>query len=147
VHVRGDSFRRMVVSGRDEMSINASPEALAQLDLRYRLGAAAADTYREAGFTVALQDVILGEYLPRYVSYIRTRPLHVIVLAPRQEVVAEREEARRKIAYGKGGFTIEELDRDLREATPQVGLWLDNSDQTPEQTVDEILARRSVALV
>ena len=129
------------------MSVDRAPEALEQLMLRYRLGAAAADTYREAGFTVALQDVVLGDYLANYVEYIRTRPLQVVVLTPRQYVVAKREDGRRKVAYGKGGFTIEGLDRELREATPRIGLWLDNSDQSPKETVDEILARADEARV
>ena len=29
----------------------------------------------------------------------------------------------------------------MREETPRVGLWLDSSELTAEQTVDEILAR------
>ncbi|WP_399478167.1 hypothetical protein [Streptomyces sp. TRM68367] len=31
------------------------------------------------------------------------------------------------------------LDRILREETPRVGLWLDTSEQTPDQTVAAIL--------
>jgi hypothetical protein len=49
------------------------------------------------------------------------------------------------MAYRPGSWTIEELDRALREETPRLGLWLDNSDQTPTETVDEILARREEA--
>ncbi|MER7129260.1 hypothetical protein [Streptosporangium saharense] len=33
------------------------------------------------------------------------------------------------------------LDAVLRERTPRLGLWLDTSEQTPEETVEEILAR------
>ena len=51
VHVRGDAFRRMVVAGRAEMAPEPSPDALAQLHLRYRLGAATADRPGENGFT------------------------------------------------------------------------------------------------
>ncbi|WP_237710528.1 hypothetical protein [Saccharopolyspora spinosa] len=39
VHVRGDSFRRMVIGGREEMSATPSDEALRQLRLRHRLTA------------------------------------------------------------------------------------------------------------
>ncbi len=38
-HVRGDVFRRMVVSGREEMSPEETAEARSQLELRYRLSA------------------------------------------------------------------------------------------------------------
>ena len=49
-HVRGDTFRRFIVSGGEPMLPGAGPQALEQLRLRYRLGAATADAYAEAGF-------------------------------------------------------------------------------------------------
>jgi len=49
VHVEGDAFRRFVVAGCTEMTPAPSPEALAQLRLRYGLAAASADAYAEAG--------------------------------------------------------------------------------------------------
>lgn len=146
VHLRGDLFRRMVVNGRVEMgSAQPPPEALRQLELRYRLAAAAADGYAAAGFTVILQDVILGPYLSEMVSTIRTRPLSVVVLAPHVEAVRDRDERRRntrgKVAYRPGDESIADLDTYLREHTPRIGLWLDTSNQSVEQSVDEILAR------
>jgi hypothetical protein len=36
---------------------------------------------------------------------------------------------------------VEALDHVLRSETPRIGLWLDTSNQTPEQTADEIIAR------
>src|SRR5688500_4647967 len=129
-HVRGDVFRRMIVSGRAEYEPGAegeeNDEAVAQLLLRYRLSAATADTYADAGFTAIVQDVVLGEDLTAYVGLVRTRPLYVVVLAPRPETVAEREAGRAKRGYG--AWTVAELDRGLREETPRIGLWLDTSD-------------------
>jgi chloramphenicol 3-O-phosphotransferase len=139
VHLRGDIFRRCIVNGRVDMSPGADEEAWAQLRLRYRLAAATADTYADAGFAVIVQDVVLGDMLPWLVDQIRTRPRYVVMLAPRPEVVAAREAGRTKKAYGP--FTVEDLDRGLREETPHIGLWLDNSDQTVTETVDEILRR------
>ncbi|WP_330230808.1 AAA family ATPase [Nocardia sp. NBC_00508] len=137
-HVRGDTFRRFVVNGRAEMSSDPSPEALDQLRLRYSLAAGAADAYADAGFTVVVQDIVLGEFLPWMAELIITRPLYVVVLAPRPEVVASREAGRGKDAYDE--FTIMGLDMVLRESTPRIGLWLDTSDLTVQQTVDTILA-------
>src|SRR5713101_7083907 len=94
VHVRGDVFRRMVVSGRENVTPDESEEARRQLDLRYRLGAATADAYCDAGFTVVVQDVIFRDDLTTYVARIRNRPLMVVVLMPRGDVVAAREAAR-----------------------------------------------------
>lgn len=140
VHVKGDVFRRMVVSGRDERYAEGAEEARRQLRLRYRLGADTANAFHEAGFAVVVQDVILGDVLADYVSAITARPLAVVVLAPRLDVVARREADRPKTAY-RDTPEMAQLDRALRTGTPRLGLWLDNSDQTPEESVDEIVER------
>lgn len=137
VHVRGDVFRRMVVTGRADMTPDPSDEALSQLRLRYRLTATVSDAYAQAGFTVVVQDVVLGEHLAAMTALIRSRPLHVVVLAPRPATIAAREAARGKSAYGR--WAVDQLDDILRHHTPRLGLWLDTSDQTPAQTVDTIL--------
>jgi predicted kinase len=139
VHVRGDVFRRMVVGGRADMTPEPSDEALRQLRLRYRLAAQVSDAYFEAGFTVVIQDVILGEQLAEMTALIRSRPLLVVVLAPAVAAVAAREAARGKVAYD--AWAVEQLDEVLRRRTPRIGMWLDTSSQTPDQTVDEILTR------
>lgn len=141
VHVRGDVFRRMIVTGRQEMDPSLSPEALAQLRLRYRLAAMTADAYSEAGFTAIVQDIILGEDLLSFLDLVRSRPLLLVVLLPRPEVIEARERARSKTGYAGSGWSVDELDRSLRLETPRIGLWIDSSEQTPEQTVDEILRR------
>lgn len=139
VHVRGDMFRRMVVNDRVDMSPEPSVEAWRQLRMRYRITAAVCDEYFQEGFTVVAQDVILGQELPDLVKRIKHRPLLVVVLAPRPEAVIAREEGRSKGAYDE--WTVKMLDDGLRNDTPRIGLWLDTSDQTPEETVQEILSR------
>jgi chloramphenicol 3-O-phosphotransferase len=142
VHLRGDVFRRMIVNGRARMGPSDPPdEALRQLRLRYRLAAQAADGYAEAGFTVILQDIILGGDLTELVATIRTRPLYVVVLVPRPGIVAQREAGRGKSAYQPGDEGPAELDAHLRRETPPIGLWLDTSDQTLDQTVEQLLAQ------
>ena len=141
VHVNGDIFRRMVVAGRHEMTSAPSEEAGRQLRLRYRLAAQTADTYYQAGFSVVVQDVVIGPLLTTYVDAIRSRPLVLVVLAPRPEVVASREAARSKMAYSDEAATITALDAVLRQETPRIGLWIDTSGQSPDDTVDEIIRR------
>jgi cytidylate kinase len=141
VHVRGDVFRRMVVAGREEMAAPASDEARRQLRLRYRLGATVADAYHDAGFSVVVQDVVLGPVLAEYVESIRSRPLVVVVLAPRPDIILRREAERAKDAYRQGSHSVADLDAALRSETPRIGMWIDTSDQTPDQTVDAIVAR------
>jgi chloramphenicol 3-O-phosphotransferase len=140
-HVRGDAFRRMVVAGREEMTANPSDEAWRQLRLRYRLGAATADAYFDAGFSVVVQDVVVGEVLGEYVDAIRSRPLVVVVLAPSVEAIARREAGRDKVAYRAEMDGIAAMDASLRNDTRRLGLWLDTSDLTVDETVDAIVAR------
>src|SRR5690606_13204672 len=110
------------------------------LDLRHRLAGQVADEYAVAGFTVVWQDVILGETVAQLPKLVHTRPFSLVVLAPRPEIIAERERDRGKTGYGDG-WTPYQLDAGLRAETPRLGLWLDSSEQTPEQTVEEILDR------
>lgn len=94
VGLEGDVFRRNIVAGRAEMTADPSPRALEQLRLRYRIAASAADAYVDAGFTVAVEDVVAGPLLAEYVELIRSRPLHVVVLMPSLEAIAARDDAR-----------------------------------------------------
>jgi cytidylate kinase len=139
VHLEGDVFRRSIVSGREEMTPGPSPEALEQLSLRYRIAAAAADTYVEAGFSVVLEDVIAGSLLGEYPRMIRNRPCHLIVLLPSAEAVAEREAAREQKGYS--AWTVRQLYEAFVNTTPRIGIWLDTTDLTPEQVVEAILVQ------
>ncbi|HEY9347919.1 MAG TPA: AAA family ATPase [Inquilinus sp.] len=139
VHLRGDVFRRMIVSGRVEVTPDLPAEAMRQLDLRHELAAMVAGRYAEAGFTVIWQDVILGPTLARIVELLRGRSFGIVVLCPSPEAVAGREAGRAKTGYG--AWTPADLDRGLRADTPRLGLWLDSSGLTVGETVDAILAR------
>ena len=139
VHVRGDVYRRMIRSGQVAADPEGGSEAQRQLWLRYRLAAGAAESFHDEDFSVVVQDVILGGFLPRFLALIRVRPLHLVVLAPSPEAVAEREAARAKNGYGT--WTPHTLDLVLRQETPRIGLWLDTSAMTVDETVDAILAR------
>ncbi|MFB7076379.1 hypothetical protein [Streptomyces sp. NPDC056308] len=101
------------------------------------MSATTADVYAGEGWTAVVQDVVLGEELATYDSLVRTRPLYVVVLAPEPQAVVEREAGRSKSSYG-AGWTVKALDRVLREET--IGLRLDTTGQSVEQTVDAVLA-------
>ena len=137
VHLRGDVFRKMIVSGREEMSWAPTDEAVRQLHLRYRLAADAAKAYYDGGFSVVLQDNYYGEELPRMAERLTGYPVRVIVLCPDIETVKAREAMRVKTGYVN--FEVEELYEGFMRGTPRIGFWLDNSKQTPEETAEAIL--------
>ena len=89
---------------------------------------------------------MLGPALPRLVERLPLRPLHVVVLAPHPEVVARREAGRAKTGYADG-WTPADLDAAMRAETPRIGLWLDTSLQTAEETADEIVTRLAEARI
>lgn len=148
--IEGDVIRTMVVSGRVEMVPDPPPEALAQLETRYRAQALLAGHYLQAGFAVVVEDVVLGPYLDYYLDLLREAagqtPIRVVVLIPDQATVAAREAGRDKSAYSQG-YTIAQLDAGLRDDTPRHGLWLDSSGLSVEETVDAILAQQDQAIV
>lgn len=141
VHVRGDVFRRMVVTGREEMTTDPSPEAIAQLHLGYDVGVLTSLRYAAAGFQVVYQDIIMGQGLERVTRELGASLRQVVVLCPSAEVLAAREAARPKSGYGDG-CEPETFDRELRQHTPRIGFWLDSSDLTVDETVEWILVAR-----
>ena len=137
VHLRGDVFRRMIVSGRVDPAPGTQIQWMGQLRLRQDIAVQAARAYAAAGFTVIYQD-ILTDALGRIVESLADWRPGVVVLCPTAQTLAARDAAREKTGYG--GWTPEAFDQFVRAETPRLGLWIDNSGLTPEQTIDHILA-------
>jgi chloramphenicol 3-O-phosphotransferase len=140
VHLRGDEFRRMVVRGRAEMSPQGDHEAERQLALRHAIAARTANLYADAGFTVVVQDLFVGATLEPFLGQVTARPLSLVMLAPDVDTVMRREAERVKTGY-KDNWSIRAFDAKVKSETPRIGLWLDSSMQTPDETVDEIVRR------
>jgi hypothetical protein len=96
-----------------------------------------------------VQDNSHGPDVTRWLASLRARPRHLVVLRPTVAVLDARHEERRhrtcKVAY-RGSYTPTENGAHVA-ATPAVGLWLDTSALSPEESVDEILARSGEAVV
>ena len=151
VHVRGGQFYRWAVRGWVHFDDRQqAEEARRLLDLRYRLSALVADEYAAAGFTTVVQDNIYGPDVEAWLARIRARPTHLVVLRPPVKVLEQRHEERRratgKVAY-RAGFSAADNDRDLVTTPQGLGLWLDTSTQSVDETVDEILRRSDEAIV
>jgi GrpB-like predicted nucleotidyltransferase (UPF0157 family) len=140
VHLEGDLFRRSIISGRVEMTPDASTEALEQLRSRYRLAAAAAIPIAKAGSPLCSRMSSLAPSSANSEPRSAAGPAMSSCLCrrPRRLPSAKLDEPRRATPSGPSAELYEGFD-----ATPRVGLWLDASNQTPERTVEEILARTS----
>jgi adenylylsulfate kinase-like enzyme len=150
VHVRGGQFYRWAVRGWVHVGDEEQLEARRLLDLRYRLSALVANEYAAAGFTTVVQDNIYGVDVERWLDSITADARYLVVLRPSVDVVEARDALRRrtigKVAY-RGGFTPAINDQHVAATRQDLGLWLDTSNQSPEETVDEILARGDAARV
>lgn len=119
------------------MRENPPDEAFRQLYLRYQITADTARRYYEAGFDVVVQDNYYGQALTDMVRMLDGLPVQVVVLCPSVETIASREKNRGKNGYG--GYDVSPLYNSFMAETPRIGLWLDSTDMTAEETVDRIL--------
>jgi len=140
VCVPGDAIRAMMVSGRADMRPDAAAEALRQLALRYSAALAVADVFLSAGFDVVVEDVIIGPIVRDFLGLVPVPEFHLVFLDPDAAAIEQRERERDRIAYRPGRWPVTGLQAVLREETGRIGLWLDTTGHSAEQTVQAILA-------
>jgi len=142
-HVSADVLQKMIVSGGEWPEPSTSDrddrvhgEAGAQLRLRVRHMCMLGRSFYEAGFTPVLDDIIIGGGLDDVREDLQGVPFYFVMLRPSLDVVRERELGRGTRLFEEWEWLDEVIGR-----TPRVGLWLDTSRQTAEETVDEIMRR------
>ena len=142
----GDVFFDMVATGKAVMTSSPSDEAERQLRLRYEASALVTRHYVRGGFDFVVSDIVLGPYVAAWMDSISNAERHLVVLAPSLEAVVARERARGEGSYRdwqEPGESLADAVAKLGSAVddmPRSGLWLDTSDDTPEETVERILA-------
>ena len=145
VHIEADALQRMIVSGGEWVSASEPDEphgeAAVQLRLRLRNTCLLGISFFEAGFTVVLDDIILGDRWLQLQHELRSIPFSLVVLAPQIDIVQQRDLSRSKTTQGHAWATY--LDKGLRTTMTGIGLWVDTSKQAPEETVDYILQHLS----
>ena len=143
--VSADALQRMIVAGgRWPEGAEMSPDAERQLRLRLRNACLLAASFVDAGIMAVVDDIVIGERVADLLAELAGRRFAFVMLTPRLDVVRAREAGRGTQLWEQ----CEWLDAVVRTDTPRLGLWLDNSDQSPAETVDEILRRyRDEAMV
>ncbi|MET8508004.1 AAA family ATPase [Streptomyces sp. NPDC004787] len=135
-HIEVDHLQELIVSGGHWPTPDGDPEADRQILLRARHACLLADSFVAAGFLPVLDDVVVRRsHLDFYRAHARA-PLHLVVLAPGPDKAWERNNARHKCLTTNWAF----LDEAMREEIAGEGVWIDNAEQTVEQTVDAVLA-------
>jgi len=140
-HVEADVLHRMIVSGdewvREPRSISIG--AKRQLRLRLKQMCLLGISFFQTGFTAVLDDIITGDRWEHLQEELKAIPFTIVVLAPRLDIIGQRDAGRQKRTLGEHWARF--LDEDLRSTMIGKGCWIDSSDQTPEDTVEEILDR------
>ena len=127
----------IVAGGRWPKRRSMSAEAARQLRLRLRHACLLARSFVEAGFSAVVDDIVIGRRVDDLLEELCGHRFIFVMLAPRPEVIEHRERGRGTRLWEAWGW----MDEEVRTGTPRLGLWLDTSDQSVDETVDEILRR------
>jgi predicted ATPase len=143
-HVSGDALHKMIVSGgqwpvvnQTTINIDSEGEAARQLQLRQSNMCLLGRSFFDAGFTVVLDDIVVAERLSELRGHLADVDFMFVMLTPSLEVVRERERQRGTELWREWEWLTESIER----TSDRIGLWLDSSTQTADETVDEIMRR------
>ena len=96
-----------------------------------------ARSFYDAGFTAIIDDIIVGDRVPHLIEELGDLEFFFVLLAPSIEAVRDRERLRGTELWREWEWLTESIPN----TTSPIGLWLDSSHQTAEETVDEIMRR------
>jgi chloramphenicol 3-O-phosphotransferase len=147
VHIEGDvlSFQFVVNGLASPFGERSDPDEWdRQMTLRRRNMCLLADSFAEAEFVPILDDVVTDQRsLDLHLDFLKTRPLHLIVLAPSVESAAARDAGRDKQVFE----VWRHLDAEMRANLAGFGLWIDTTDLTIDQVIQVIQSRTDEALI
>lgn len=113
------------------------------IELRGRQVCFLADSYAEANFVPVIDDVVTSAVLDLYRNHLKLRPLLFVALEPELAVAQARNAGReRPLEFVTIEF-LARIDEELRSTMGGVGLHLDTSTLTADETVDQILSHLS----
>jgi chloramphenicol 3-O-phosphotransferase len=144
LHIPVDSIREWIVSGIAHPVPVWTTETSRQFLLARRTAAQAARIYADAGFAVAIDDVIFpGEAEELFIEPLSNFPIHKILLLPSLQVALARNASRTSKNFDTASLiqTITELYRNVNADSFEENGWavLDNTDLSIEQIVEQIL--------
>jgi predicted kinase len=138
VHIEADVIHGLIVSGALWPDEEPRAEALEQLELRAANAATLAASYFDHGFTVVIDDVIVGRVrLGIYERALAGRGLSVVVLAPPLEVALARDEGRGETATGGIWAHLHEEQREQDAEADGEPDIRDREDDRPDEYVPE----------
>lgn len=141
VIINGWQVQKMIASGmsspRSQADADVHPEFAVQLQVRLRAACAIAKSFVSAGYVAILEEQVVGERVEHLLQELHDLPFYFVMLAPPFDVVAARERGRGTDNFARWGS----WDELLATGTRRIGLWLDNSNDSPEETLRAIMHR------
>src|SRR5579883_1501589 len=133
VHIEGDRLQEWIVSGGVAPGQPPHDEEVRQIHLNVRNQCLLARSYAEEGFTPVIDYVLIDRArVEEYRSQLPDFRIHLATLSPGVAVALERDRRRAEKSVGAAWAHLEGTIR--RELTG-IGLWVDNSEGTAEETV------------
>ena len=121
-------------------------EAMFQIDMNIRNQCALAKSYLEHGFTPVCDDVVGKEQLSIYKESLEGFNLFLVIINAPFETVLKRDKQRSKVSRFSNPSRYELLKESVLTLSG-IGLWVDNSMMSVEETVSHILATRDKCLL
>jgi chloramphenicol 3-O-phosphotransferase len=151
IHIPMDDLREWVVSGIAHPVPEWTAETTRQFRLARNAAAAMVKSYSDAGFAVAVDDVMLPEDADQhYLPLLTGRRVMGVLLRPRIEIALARNRDRTNKPFDTGflNMTIQRLYETMRPEDFTGAGWmvLDSSEQTLEETVTTILTAGGFSL-
>ncbi len=143
-HVEADEMQRLIVSGSvwpEAGEVSATAEV--QLRLRLRHACLLARSFAEHGFDAVIDDIIIGNRVDHLLQELRGIEFHLVTLVVDPEVLIDRWRTM-------GSPFIDEwqwMHAEIQVNTRRLGLWLDTTDESPDEVVTHIVARLDEAVV
>ena len=142
--IEGDAISNLVVGGHVRPEEEPADEGDRQLNLSVRNQALLARSFFDAGFTPVIEWIAMSvERLQLYRSILGDRPIRFVVLAAGEDVALTRHKARGKYV---ADVWLHLYDH-MIENVGRLGLWVDNSKTSVDDTVDIILKNAEEALL
>jgi hypothetical protein len=148
VHIPVDDIRGFVVSGAATPIGPDTEELRLQLRLAWGTAAVIAGRYSDAGFAVAIDDVVPGWGVAEYEGRLGDRFVRWVLLAPSLEVALSRNAARLNKTFDTAALVpeIAKLHRSLPAGSDKWAV-IDTSTLSVGSTVDQILRGSNSAAV
>jgi chloramphenicol 3-O-phosphotransferase len=138
-HVEADKLQEFIVAGSvwPDGSRDITTEAERQLRLRLHNACLLAQSFAEYGFVALIDDIVIGQRLEQAIQELAGVRFGFVMLLPDFERVRDRWKSVGSPFVDRWQW----IDTEIRTRTRRVGLWLNTTNLTPEQTVREIRLR------